>query len=455
MPGPLELALDLVEVVHPVWEGFGHDTLTAEPRNAMMDALGVTLRVDPGLPRGRGYFLFPRLGADGYTLSVRPNLRPIQLRFVSGLASAERALGPKAHNLPPQIVWSACVSFALAGVITRPDLLAEGSGRVYEVCRALAGMDRSLPLRSLLGVAADAERLLRALPPLEREPEEVELHDSPGACAPLAVARRARKKGDSRRALVWYWRTIRAGRTSGEWGAVAAGYIGLGNIATARGKLARGRRYLLRARRVAVLHGCAEEAGMAAHDLMVLAAQRGRTRHVRRYTSAALKGYGPGHPMLLTLAGDVATFWSDKGCFRPALTVYRGLLSRAGLSPEARLSALGNAARAYGATGQAPAFRDHAHQVLAQPGWQQMENAAPALVALAEGAAFLGEELTARALASAAVQVAAVRGEPRWEEEARSLLALQPGYVPPAAEEGEEAEDFATAAEVVAALAAV
>ena len=242
------------------------------------------------------------------------------------------------------------------------------------------------------------------------------------AAASYAVGRLARRRAEHARAETWYRRAVALGRQSGDWASYSMAFGGLGNLYMQRGNFPQARRFHLRALRSARRHSMRALHGSALHDLFVVAAQTRQPDEAERLAREAFELYGPEHPRLVHLAGDVAYFWMEHGRFAPALTVFQALVHHVP-THEDRVIALANLARAAAGAGDRRLFEETWDEV-----WDRMaranalESAATILLELARGAAMLGEHERAERAAERAAQVARERGEGRVRLSAESVL---------------------------------
>ncbi|HEU4557369.1 MAG TPA: tetratricopeptide repeat protein, partial [Longimicrobium sp.] len=211
------------------------------------------------------------------------------------------------------------------------------------------------------------------------------------AGAAYAVGRLARRRAEYSRAETWYRRAIALARQSGDWSSYALAFSGLGNLYMQRGSIPAARRFHLRALKAARRHSLRSIQGSAQHDLFVIAAGHNHVDEAERYARGAFESYGSDHPRLAVLAHDIAYFWTERGHFAPALTVFEALLPHM-TRHEDRLVALANIVRAAAGAGERRQFEqtwDEVWDGLARD--EAAENAAEVLLELAHGAAQLGE----------------------------------------------------------------
>jgi tetratricopeptide (TPR) repeat protein len=286
----------------------------------------------------------------------------------------------------------------LAGVLADPDAVAPAD--VAKACREISDWaDRSGRISTALAFMQTAA-----------------LADPDSAEAAYLTGRLARLAAENVRAECWFWEAVARSHRSGDPASRALSFIGLGNLHRQTGKLAAARRYQARALFVARRHGLDQIAGMASHDLFVLADERDHSREAEKHAMNALRWYGMGHRRLPSLAHDLAVFWMDRGDFARALPVLRAVQPHIQGARE-NLLTLGSIARAAGAVGDRATFDgvwDEMRPVLSDAEAGPEGTAAlsgSVLLALAQGAERLGEWERAEQAAGRALEVATRRGE--------------------------------------------
>lgn len=269
------------------------------------------------------------------------------------------------------------------------------------------------------------------------------------------VGRVARRLADYDRAEGWFLRAIIQGRQQKDWRAYALAFSGMGNLFVQKGNFPEARRFHERCLRAAVRHSQTEVAGIAAHDLFVVAAETGAFDDAEHHAGQALELYGPGHPRVPRLAKDLAYLWVLRGYFARALEVTRALLASF-TTPADRLFVFGDMARAAGGAGDRASFFWAAEQV-----WQTERSGAAAdviaraLLDLASGATSLDEWTVAEQAAQRAMEIAAERKEGKVVVTAESMLDFvgrRMRVEPPASTPGEKASTHVLAAQFVRAL---
>lgn len=357
-------------------------------------------------------------GAEGVLLweALRSTLLWLEVRSASRkrlfLSGARIARSEHLSAAAPEAVIVAPLQ-ELAQVLSDPDVVAPAD--VAKACREISEWaDRSGRLSTALAFMQAAA-----------------LADPRDAEAAYLTGRLGRLAAENGRAESWFWEAVARSHLSGDPASRALSFIGLGNLYRQVGKLPGARRYQARALFVAKRNGLPQIAGMASHDLFVLAGERecesDDAREAEAHAVNALRWYGKGHSRLPSLAHDLAVFWMNRGQFARALPVLRAVQPHI-REPRERLLTLGSIARASGAVGDRATF-DRVwdelevvlHGVEAPP---ERAVAAPGavLLALAQGAESLGEWDRAGQAAACALKVAAERGEAEvrmWAEAVR------------------------------------
>lgn len=169
------------------------------------------------------------------------------------------------------------------------------------------------------------------------------------------VGRMFRERGNHRDAERWLERSRRVAVWNDDREAQSIALNSLGNLYQQLGRYARAEELLLSALRTARRARITERIPFIYHDLLVVAVYTGNLAQAGEYAREALQGYPPGHSNVPKLAHDVAWLWFQHGHFGQALRVFDALLLYF-TDPDSRLHALGYAARAAGATGDAGGF---------------------------------------------------------------------------------------------------
>lgn len=354
-----------------------------------------------------GVLLWEALRSTLLWLGVRSASR--KRLFLSGARMA-RAAHLSATAPEPAIV---APLQGLAQVLSEPDVVAPAD--VAKACREISEWaDRGGRPSTALAFMQTAA-----------------LADSQDAEAAYLTGRLGRLAAENARAECWFWEAVARSHRSGDPASRALSFIGLGNLYRQVGKLPSARRYQARALLVARRNGLPQIAGMASHDLFVLAGERDgesdNAREAEEHAINALRWYGKGHRRLPSLAHDLAVFWMNRGQFARALPVLRAVQPHIQEAREGLLT-LGSIARASGAVGDRETFDqvwDELEGVLhgvEAPPERTVAALGSVLLALAQGAESLGEWDRADQAAACALKVAAQRGEAEvtiWAEAVR------------------------------------
>ncbi|HEV2149323.1 MAG TPA: hypothetical protein VGR37_18110 [Longimicrobiaceae bacterium] len=237
----------------------------------------------------------------------------------------------------------------------------------------------------------------------------------------------------------------------------AMAVIGVGNAFYRQGFYHRAREAQTAGLTLARKYRLKEMQARAHHDLFITSAELHEAERAEEHARLALQAYGAAHRNVPALAHDVARFWLELGHASRALTVVTALLPHM-KRPIHRLYALSSLAWAAGGCGRQEAFESAWNEVWAAaalPGAGAA--AASALLQLAYGAAALGEVARAEAAATAALRIAAERGEQEEVATATafldSLSAGSPSLVSACAADIAEGSNDSLAEEFVQTLA--
>jgi tetratricopeptide (TPR) repeat protein len=260
----------------------------------------------------------------------------------------------------------------------------------------------------------------------------------------------ARRSAEYRRAETWFRRTLALARRTGDWNHYGLACIGLGTLFRQRGDYPTARLWYVKALRVARRRALWDVRPMALHDLFCVAANGGHAEEAEEWARRAFRAYGRRHPRLVTLAHDVARFWLLRGRYDEALQVFRAVLPHITRLHERRLvtSNMAQAAAGMGDRLTFAAMWSETWRLVDE--YEDAEQVAAALVALAQGAVALGDPDRAQLAAGHALKVAIQRHESEQRLQAERVLeslrsvrmgvpaqAQPPAVEPPAdAEEG-------------------
>ncbi|MFL5384073.1 MAG: tetratricopeptide repeat protein [Longimicrobiaceae bacterium] len=274
----------------------------------------------------------------------------------------------------------------------------------------------------------------------------------------------ARRSAEYRRAETWFRRTLALARRTGDWNHYGLACIGLGTLFRQRGDYPTARLWYVKALRVARRRALWDVRPMALHDLFCVAANGGHAEEAEEWARRAFRAYGRRHPRLVALAHDVARFWLEEGRYDEALQVFRALLPHINRLNDRRLIS-SNMARAAAGLGDRLTFAamwSETWRLVDE--YEDTECVAESLVALAQGAAALGDPDRGQLAAGHALKVAIQRHEAEQRLAAERVLeslrtvrmgvparVLQP---PPPAPADPEDAGISLAEHLVAALAA-
>ncbi|HEU4562084.1 MAG TPA: hypothetical protein VFS20_29925 [Longimicrobium sp.] len=236
-----------------------------------------------------------------------------------------------------------------------------------------------------------------------------------------AAARLCREASLADRSALWFERGYRfAVRTGNRTEAVSA-LLGYGALMKECGRLDEARRWFLRAAKRAARTGRKRSAAETRHDLMALAAEAGENvSEIIEHAQAAVELYPLHSRRLPYLAHDFAFALIQKQQYSLAYTLLE-LFVR--VVPKHHLLP-GVATFAWAAAGRGLAHRyeDAERRALAQVEIDHQQ-AAPSLIFLAQGARVLRRWARAERHAREAIAAAARMNQPRYEKDARALLA--------------------------------
>lgn len=242
------------------------------------------------------------------------------------------------------------------------------------------------------------------------------------AASGLRVGQVARRRTEYARAETWFRRTIGLARQARDWASYAEAFAALGNLYMQRGNLPVARQLFIRAYRASKRHSLRNVLTISLHNLFVIAAHSGQHDEAEALARTAFESYDPENPRLPAFAHDVAYFWTERGQFAPALSVFRALLPHIH-NPVDRLAGLGSIARAAGGAGTREVFDEVRPEI-----WKLVrssdggEVAAGVLNDLARGASSLGDWSEAEEAARVAEELASARQQAEVEMTAQAIL---------------------------------
>ena len=139
------------------------------------------------------------------------------------------------------------------------------------------------------------------------------------------VAELARERQEYARAETWYRQAIAIARQTRDRKMFGESFLGLGLAYLGRGNYAPARKSFIRALRIGKRYSLRSTIATAYHELTAIAIRTQKPGEVVRYARAALTAYGSDHPLLPSLAHDVAVFWRARGYVAPADEVLHAL----------------------------------------------------------------------------------------------------------------------------------
>ena len=298
------------------------------------------------------------------------------------------------------------------------------------------------PLGTSAAQLADACRQV-ALWAEERGHRETALHFAEAAAvadpADPARANQAgrvtRGAGEFARAEVWFDRAIGLARRRGDHVQYTRAHIGYGILCQTLGRDARARRHFHTASVVAMKDGREWLAAEAQHDLMLMAAERGRYAEAGRHARKALAWYPKHHHRFPFFAADLAFLLVSERQHEPAARLLEGFL-RTVRDPQRQVLGLSVLVRALAGAGRLKRFTRERRRLLRRLA-RHREYEAPARVNLAEAERAAGMWPQAEADARAALELARAGRDAVPERLARTLLRQvaartpAPGAAPP------------------------
>ncbi len=242
------------------------------------------------------------------------------------------------------------------------------------------------------------------------------------AAAGLRVGQVARRRTEYARAETWFRRTIGLARQARDWASYAEAFSSLGNLYMQRGNLPVARQLFVRAYRASKRHSLRSLQATSLHYLFAIAVQGGQYDEAESLARTAFEAHDPEHARLPAFAHDVAYFWTERGQYAPALSVFKALMPHI-KNPVDRLAGIGSIARAAGGAGNREMFDEARSEI-----WKLVrgpdggERAAGALTDVARGAMSLGDWSEAEEAARVAQELASTRGQAQIEHLAQTLL---------------------------------
>lgn len=281
-----------------------------------------------------------------------------------------------------------------------------------------AGLTASELGEACARVSEWAEESLR--PETHMEFAELAARADPDNPARANTAGRAcREAGHMERASVWFERAFRLAVAQRNREQSVRALLGNGALMKECGRLEDARRWFLKAARRAARTGRMRRAAEARHDLMALAAETGDLPRVLEHAVAAVELYPLHHGRFPYLAHDFAFALMKQRHYALAYPVLEAFIRV--VPTQNLLPGLATYAWAAAARGLAHRFAEAETRVRKHVARDQQQ-AAPALVLLAEGARSLGRWEVAESLARGALEAAERHRQARFAEDAKTLL---------------------------------
>ncbi len=344
------------------------------------------------------------------------------------------------------VLWQAVRDISLWSSITPPDSRAglfgpeAGKRRAAAVQAASPDAEITAPLATIARILDDptgtsSEQVMLACQEISQWADsrgtlatalafaQAAAFACPGnAASGLRVGMLARRRAEYARAETWFRRTIGLARQARDWTSYAEAFLSLGNLYMQRGNLPVARQLHIRAFRAAKRHSLRSVLAGALHNLFVIACLSEQHDEAESLARATFEAYDTEHPRVPAFAHDVAYFWSSRGQFAPALSVFKALLPLIS-APVDRIGVLGSIARAAGGVGETRTFDEMRQEIWRLARSEEVsEQAAGVLTDLARGAASLGDWNEAEEAARVAEELATERQQAQVAHTARSIL---------------------------------
>ena len=169
------------------------------------------------------------------------------------------------------------------------------------------------------------------------------------------AARLVFTEGELREAEPWYRRAHRIAVWTDDWEGQARALNSLGLSYFERGKYPLAKRHYHRAIKVAQRRNLRHVEAMTAHNLFVVYTESREIEAAEAYALRTYELYGPNHPHLIKLIGDIAFFWNGQGYYHRTLPIFRAIAIRL-TQPEDRIRISCQLARAAGGIGDRELF---------------------------------------------------------------------------------------------------
>jgi tetratricopeptide (TPR) repeat protein len=226
-----------------------------------------------------------------------------------------------------------------------------------------------------------------------------------------------------REAEPWLRRAHKVAVWTDDWEGQTRALNSLGLLFYERGKIPPAKRHYHQAIKVAQRRNLRHMEGMAAHNLFVVHSESGEADAAEFYALRTYQLYGPTHPRLPNLIGDIAIFWNGQGHHHRTLPMFQALATWL-TEPGDRIRIACHIARAAGGIGDRELFFANWREVteLAETDLGSVL-IAEALYECGIGAASLGEMDVARATLSRVLAHASHHGATGIAANAESALA--------------------------------
>ncbi|HWK89084.1 MAG TPA: hypothetical protein VNP72_03790, partial [Longimicrobium sp.] len=359
-----------------------------------------------------------------------PQSRPHRVLAAPSWAGGDLGILDEDASAAALLLWQ-CARDARLWAATEPerrtDLFSRGSGQAAAPGGANLPAEIAQPLAYLSGIsqfpafasdagvagacaaiaewAAGAQKLATAA----CFAEAASLAEPGSAGRAAAAGYLCFRRADFPRAAIWYDRAIALARRSRDWVWYIRGHLRLGILLFQLGEHDRARPLYLRAARMAVRTGRRTFAAQAIHDLLTLESDVGTFAAGEAFARRALALYPLRHPRVAHLAHDYCFLLIQNGYYAQAAALL-DQLSPTLFERQNRVILWGSIARAAAGMRHRDAFEQAARRVL-QRAADSDENAASALLHVAEGARVFQEWDRAEQLAARALDLAVRRGE--------------------------------------------
>jgi tetratricopeptide (TPR) repeat protein len=231
-----------------------------------------------------------------------------------------------------------------------------------------------------------------------------------------------RREVMDQRAAAWYYRAFGLAKRSKDRQQQLYALLGYGTLLREVGRVKEGRRFTLKAARLAGRSGRLREAAEAAHDLMLMDAEQGALTRATQHADRAERWYPVHHPRVIYFVHDFAFLLLRGRNFGLALVLLEKALPLF-QRPDESMLVWSTLAWAAGGAGRPDRFAT-AESVVLRGIDHHAEFAPAAWLHLAEGARSCGRWATAAEYAARAADASRMRKEPAMEHEALELSGM-------------------------------